>query len=66
MEDADKIFLEYVVKALVDNPNDDTPRMADDSTRRHGYRVCCGRIRSITMVDRKVQMDSVCETSRKR
>ncbi len=22
MEDADKIFLEYVVKALVDNPND--------------------------------------------
>ena len=23
MEDADKIFLEYVVKALVDNPNDE-------------------------------------------
>ena len=22
MEEADKIFLEYVVKALVDNPND--------------------------------------------
>ena len=22
MQDADKIFLEYVVKALVDNPND--------------------------------------------
>ena len=22
MQDADKVFLEYVVKALVDNPND--------------------------------------------